>query len=325
MTYRAYFLNFDAPLHLSDHKPDSYETSESFLRSDTIIAAIMSAWAKKGHEEWIGDGNLPFTVSSAFPFYGKPDKPAVLFFPRPKMPFMVKDQEGLVAKDIKKVKWIDQNHFERMIHGQTIEMKGILHGEYLTGEDFSEDFMVRQVSERVTIPRDRSAEDSKPFYMERIYFQDGGLYFLAKGDDLDRIDNALDFLQYEGIGTDRNVGNGFFKYTSKDIQLSIPQNTQYSISIGLYCPLNKDALLEGFGENTAYDLVKRGGYITKEGYQSLEKNSVYMMVEGSIFKKSSTIDGHPNIDLTPYNLPEEMRPNHKIYRCGRTLFIPVKI
>jgi CRISPR type III-A-associated RAMP protein Csm4 len=325
MTYRAYFLNFDAPLHLSDHKPDSYETSESFLRSDTIVAALMAAWGKIGLKDWIGDGIMPFTVSSAFPFYQKGKMQPLLFFPRPKMPFKVQDQEGLVAKDVKKVKWIDQTHFERMINGKSIDMNNILHGDYMTGEDFFDDFMVKQVSERVTIPRDRSAEDSKPFYMERIYFQDGGLYFLAMGDHLDRINKALDFLQHEGIGTDRNVGHGFFTYTYKDIELSIPENTQYSMSIGLYCPVSKNVLQEDLGEKAAYDMVKRGGYITKEGYQTLEKNSVYMMTEGSVFQKSVSIDGHPNIDLTPTNIPESLRPPHRIFRCGRTLFIPVKI
>lgn len=52
-------------------------------------------------------------------------------------------------------------------------------------------------------------EDAKPFYMERIFFKDySGLYFIVHG-DTSIIENALDLLQTEGIGTDRNVGNGF--------------------------------------------------------------------------------------------------------------------
>ena len=185
--------------------------------------------------------------------------------------------------------------------------------------------MYRQVSERVTIPRDRSIEESRPFYMERIYFNDAGLYFLATGDHLDRINTALDLLQHEGIGTDRNVGNGFFTYTNQEIQLNVPQDTKYYMSLGLYCPDSKENLEQELDEKSAYDLIKRGGYITKEGYQTIEKYSIYMMAEGSILKTNKPIHGKPNIDLTPIDLHQNMRPNHPIYRCGRTIFIPVKV
>lgn len=325
MTYRVYFLRFTTPLHLSDHKPDSYESSEGVLRSDTIIAAIMATWAKQGNEEWIGDGDLPFTVSSAFPFYKQKDDNAILFFPRPKLPFNSLDYNNTISKDVKKVKWIEKSLFEDVIKGNNISLKSSLQGDYLSVHKVDSDFMYKQVSERVTIPRDRSSEDSRPFYMERIYFSDGGLYFLAHGDHLDRIDSALKLLQYEGIGTDRNVGNGFFEFTSSDISLEGIRNTEYSMALGLYCPENKEQLQNELDAKSAYELVKRGGYITKEGYQTLEKCSIYMMTEGSILKTNKPIHGKACIDLTPKDLPDDMRPNHPIYRCGRTIFIPVKV
>jgi CRISPR-associated protein Csm4 len=325
MTYTAYFLKFITPLHLSDYKPDSYETSESFLRSDTIIAAIMASWAKKGLEGWIGDGDLPFTVSSAFPFYQEKDKDIVMFLPRPKLPFNNEDEDGSISKELKKVKWIDKNLFESVISGKSFSIKSSLQGDFLSTSNVNANFMIRQVSERVTIPRDRSIEESRPFYMERIYFNDAGLYFLATGDHLDRINTALDLLQHEGIGTDRNVGNGFFTYTNQEIQLNVPQDTKYYMSLGLYCPDSKENLEQELDEKSAYDLIKRGGYITKEGYQTIEKYSIYMMAEGSILKTNKPIHGKPNIDLTPIDLHQNMRPNHPIYRCGRTIFIPVKV
>ncbi|MBK8818381.1 MAG: hypothetical protein IPN49_04560 [Saprospiraceae bacterium] len=161
--------------------------------------------------------------------------------------------------------------------------------------------------------------------MERIYFNHGGLYFLATGDYLERIDKALSLLQYEGIGTDRNVGNGFFEFTSTDITLDGARDSEYSMALGLYCPLNKEQLSSELDAKSAYELVKRGGYITKEGYQTIEKCSIYMMAEGSILKTNKPIHGKSSIDLTPKDLPQDMRPNHSIYRCGRTIFIPVKV
>ena len=104
--------------------------------------------------------------------------------------------------------------------------------------------------------------------------------------------------------------------------------TDYSTNLGLYCPMSKDKVAVEVGEdnlNTGYDLVKRGGWITSSSHQSIEKDSIYMFGEGSIFKKNELIDGQKNIDLSPKYLPPTMKPDHPIYRSGCSIFIPVKI
>jgi len=327
MTCQAYFLEFTTPLHIGDYKPDSYETTESFLRSDTIIAAIISAWAQIGKEEWIGDGNTPFTISSAFPYHKMGDE-EILFFPRPKMQLAMSDRDPTLSKAIKKVTWLDQNYFTKVIHGDDVssDLKGHMQGEFLTSATLPDDgFMYKQVSERVQIPRDRSLDNSEPFYMERIYFVDGGLYFLAAGDHLDRLDSALNFLKYEGFGTDRNVGNGFFEWNKKEINIEGYVDGEYAMALGLYCPESADNLKAEIDANVSYELIKRGGWVTTHGYQGIEKNSIYMMAEGSVLKKDAGISGKGNIDLKPTNLLKEMVPNHPVYRSGRTIFIPVKL
>ena len=327
MKLQAFFLKFETPLHLGDYKPESYESSESFLRSDTIVAAIISAWAQMGKDVWINDGNLPFSVSSGFPYYCK-DNQNYLFFPRPKLPFVLRDRDTKLSKAIKKIFWLDQSFFEKVILGHDISnsLETHIQGEFLSEMKLPEQgFMTKQVSERVKIPRERNEENqSEPFYMERLYFKDAGLYFLSQGDHLDRIERALNFLQYEGFGTDRNVGNGFFTFSSEEISLNFPEDNGYSISMGLYCPESKENVKNEIDEYASYDLIRRGGWITTPGYQSLEKNSIYMFTEGSVFHKQAGVSGKANIDLKP-NLPDTMLPNHGIYRCGKTLFIPVNI
>jgi CRISPR-associated protein Csm4 len=182
------------------------------------------------------------------------------------------------------------------------------------------DFIYKKVSERVKIPRDRAQEDSDPFYMERVYFNNAGLFFFVQGDHLDRLEAALHFLQFEGIGTDRNVGNGFFEFSYSDIELGIPQDSEYSSNLGLYYP-DKEKVKAEIDDKSAYELIKRGGWITTPGHMTKEKKSVYMFSEGSIFKKKEAIDGIGNIDLTP----EGIDIRHNIYRSGKSLFIPVKI
>ena len=327
MTYTAYFLKFTTPLHIGDHKPESYETTESYLRSDTIIAAIIATWAKMGHEDWIGDGNLPFTISSAFPFYMKKREDLEVqyhpLFPRIKRPFLLKDHDPTMSKALKKIVWMDLHYFNKTILGESFDefSKDHLQGDVLSKWEIPEDFMYKHISERVKIPRDRSEQDSEPFYMERIYFNDAGLYFLAEGDGLDKLENALNVLQHEGFGTDRNVGNGFFEWEKRSIDISIPENTAYSTNLGLYCPVDSDTIKNQIDDHATYDLVRRGGWITTTGFQTIEKKSIYMLNEGSVLKNREAICGYPNHNLKPDDYPVD----HNVYRCGRTIFIPVKI
>jgi CRISPR-associated protein Csm4 len=327
MNLQAYYLTFDGPLHLGDHKPDNYESSAVYLRSDTLHAAIIAAWAKMGEEQWIDESKTPFTLSSAFPFYIK-DKNITRFLPRVKLPFSISDRESGDAKKLKKIAWVDQDYFEKTIQNSPFDnnYRDHIQGEFITSTVLPDNgFIHKQLSERVTVPRNFKEKDSEPFHMERIYFDNGGLYFFAEGNELEKLDKALDLLRYEGFGTDRSIGNGFFTWCKSMVELSVPKDCNYATNIGLYCPISKDHIAAQLDEKSAFETVKRGGWITTEGHQSIEKNSIYMFAEGSIFNTQNLIDGLPYIDLTPYLLQQPMRPHHKIYRNGSSLFIPIKI
>ena len=152
-----------------------------------------------------------------------------------------------------------------------------------------------------------------------------GLACLAAGNELNKLNTALDFLKYEGFGTDRNVGNGFFEWKDCTIELNLPANAGHSTNLGLYCPKDKASVAAEIDEKSSYELIKRGGWITEAGYQTIEKESIYMFSEGSVFSKSIDIDGKGNIDLSPRNLPQDLKPSHPIYRSGKTIFVPVNV
>lgn len=321
-TYSAYLLHFTSPLHIGNYKPDSYDQTESFLRSDTIIAAVMSSWAKMGKKEYIGDGTTTFTVSSCFPFYGKKGEKYNFFFPRLKLSFNLKDRDAKLSKKLKKVTWLDQLFFEKQLRhaGITENLEESIQGEYMSVQKLPDSpFMYKQVSERVTVPRDQ--KDATPFHMERIYFNNGGLYFIAQGDGQENLETALNFLQFEGFGTDRSVGNGFFTWSKEQIHLEEPVS-YYSTNLGLYCP-EVNILKTEVDDHASFELIKRGGWITSEGYQTLEKNSIYMFTEGSVFKRNARVGGIDGIVLTPKESP--LKLDHEIFRSGKTIFIPVKV
>ncbi len=326
--FRIYKLHFTTPLHIGDER-DDYSISLKTLQSDAMYAALTSCLAKVGKEIPI-DGDLGFTISSLFPYYQKSetDNP-VYFFPKLLKQKLPADMTN--RKTIKKASWYDVVYFERLIAGETLFENGhdVQHikGDFLTGSNIESDFMSSQVSQRVTISRNLS-EDAKPFYMDRIYFKENsGLFFIAEG-DTKLLDGALEVLKDEGIGTDRNIGNGFFTFKPDEIEINLP-DSEYVSNLSMFCPETEKQLKEMLSdENVAYDFAKRGGWITNSPHNTIRKNTIHMFMPASVFKLSNNqkavkIRGKI-VDLKP-DLEFEPKIEHPIWRSGKSLFIPVKI
>lgn len=328
--FTIYKLHFTAPLHIGDAR-DDYSVSLKTISSDTIYAALTSCLAKLG-KKIPDNGDLGCVVSSLFPFYQK-DKEAnaILFFPKPLKQTLPKLDDLTKAKSVKKVSWLDKSYFEKVINGEQLfaDEKDVdkVKGDFLTIEkEFDKDFISSQVFPRVNVSRDGS-EDAEPFYMDRIFFKDySGLYFIVDG-DTSLIKPALDLLQTEGIGTDRNVGNGFFEYEEKDVELNLPDKADFALALSNYIPNDKEELADLIdNDNVAYDFVRRGGWITTPPHNTIRKNAVYAFSASSVFKKemSGVCELGKIVDLSP-TLDFEPKVNHPIWRCGKALFIPIKL
>lgn len=329
-TFNIYKLHFTSPLHLGDAR-DDYGVSLKSIASDTMYAALISCLAKLG-EEIPKDGDLGCTISSLFPFYqkDKADGNAVLFFPKPLKQTLPKSKKAVEErKKIKKVAWLDASYFTKILRGeqlfneQTIDGNTI-QGEFMTDAPIDKDFISSQVSPRVTVSRDFS-EDAKPFYMDRVAFKGySGLFFIADG-DVSLLEKALNLLQYEGIGTDRNVGNGYFEYSKDSIEIDMPDAADFAMSLSSFVPESKEQLKEMLNsDDVAYDFQRRGGWITTPPHNTLRKNVIYAFSVASVFKhqcnKVETF-GRVGIDLKP-NLH---MVDHSIWRCGRAIFLPIKV
>ncbi|MBZ5857563.1 type III-A CRISPR-associated RAMP protein Csm4 [Flavihumibacter profundi] len=337
LKFSCFRLLFHTPLHIGNERSD-YASGSAFLSNDALMAAIYFAWARLGHPEWI-PGNtteaIPFAISSLFPFAGSEKQKTVYFFPRP----LVKvDQEGnplstSLRKRIKKVKWVDLSILEGLLNQQP----GDVIDEHLNGQFQSACPMgQKQILTSQVVPRSRVSrtgeEDTAIFYTERFFFRaDSGLFFLFHSSELiwkDRIQAALNLLAEEGLGTDRNVGNGKFSWDKQEnFTVKVPESTAYQVNLGLYCPENAGELsLALEGPSVGYDWVKRGGWLS-EPYGTLRKRSIYMIREGSCLAIKS------NDAYTPVILGKQVdvRPNevhppvgHPVWRNGRTLFLPCK-
>lgn len=324
--FKAYRLYFHTPLHIGDMRPDDYSNCQGYIHSDTLHAALIATWAKIGTQIPV-DGKYGFHLSSMFPFFEDESGKTHYFFPRPLAEFPIKeDQRVEAAKPLKKVQWLDQFHFENLLSGKTLDSLGDdLQGNYCCRVKLEKPVFTRQMSQRVTIPRERTDKnDPKPFYMERLLFRErAGLYFLFKGDDETAVllEKALNLLQYEGIGTDRTIGNGLFTYGSDLLSIQVPDNAAYATNISLFCPENREELRGVMDENARFEIVKRGGWITTPGYQSIRKQPVYMFREGGVWRTRTGAAGAQAIDLRPGSYPVD----HPVWRNGSGIFLPIKI
>ena len=336
-TFKIFKLHFTAPLHISDQH-DDLGNSQKIIQSDTLYAALMSCLAKNG-EELPEDGELGFTVSSLFPYFQKDkDSSPVYFLPIPMQSRQADLADVTKAKMVKKVQWIDSNLYSSALSGESLfdgtdSYIPYIQGNYLTTYELPEDingskeFVRSEVSQRVTLMSRTGEEDAKPFYVDKILFRyDAGLYFIAEG-DTSLLEKALHLLSLEGIGTDRNVGYGFFEYTADSLSIDLPKEANHQLSLSLLIPESKEQLeMLLNSECVAYDFVRRGGWITTYPYMTLRKNAIYGFVPGSVFRKdegeSATVIGKI-VDLKPETVDVEI--THHVWRNGKAIMLPIKL
>lgn len=323
-------LHFTSPLHIGNNRSD-YSVSLKTIASDTMYAAMTAALAKVGNEI-SGNGDLGCEISSLFPFYQKDKTHAhVLFFPKPLKQQLPKISDFSKAKGVKKVQWLDETYFNKALNGVNIVASdddvSNIKGAFLSAKEtvFDEKFIKSLVSERVMVESRTYDKDAMPFFMDRVEFGDySGLYFIVKGDAA-LVKKALNVLSVEGIGTDRTIGNGFFEWEESTVQLNIPDNSDCALSLSSYIPCDKNELDEMLtdGQKVAYEIQRRGGWITEHVNSKIRKNVIYLFETGSVFSRHIE-------DIQQYGKMVDLRPDvetvkHPVWRNGKAIMIPIKI
>ena len=331
-TFDIIKLSFTGPLHLSKGKND-YDSSEVMVHSDTLKSALFSCAIQLFGEEDIDRGFLDaFQVSSTFPYVGEQ-----LFFPKPlKDLYLFEDVNDDNLKAVKKIAYLSQGAFEKVINGAKLKYKqsGTKNKSafYADGDAVPESLFQSSVAQRVSLLRfQEDSSKNRLFYMDKLYFKKGaGLYFILDIKEESyrhKIESALKLLKDNGLGTDRNIGQGQFKSTKESLTLNIPDTATECLSLSLFCPLNESNLPSITG--SSYKLKKRGGWISSpsnDSHAGLRKRSVYMFEEGSVFPAKKGADWKGAIvDLKPGKLPPEIKLQHSIWRDGTPFFIPVNL
>lgn len=336
-TYKRYKLHFTSPLHIADRHEDE-SISLKTIQSDTIYAALMACLAKTGVS--IPDnGDLGFTVSSLFPYYQRNnDESPVYFLPMPLQARLTELKDVSMAKKVKRIQWVDADLYAKILSGESLfdkcdEYYPYIQETYLTKQALHEDangskeFVKSEVSQRVTLKSRTGEEDAKPYYVDKVIFKyDSGLYFFATG-ETDILEKALSILSKEGLGTDRNVGFGFFDYAVDTVTLDFPDDANHQVALSMLIPESSKQLTDLLNsDNVAYDFARRGGWITSPPFNTIRKNAIYAFMPGSVFymnpNQSSSIIGKI-VDLKPEI--GELTPDHPIWRNGKAIMLPIKL
>lgn len=324
MSLHIFQLHFTTSLHISNIKAD-YGKSEQILHSDSLVAAVMQAWAVLGRSEWISS-NPGFATSSLFPFTSVDGNP-VYFFPKPylRLNSRIDASEVNRAKKEKKVQYLDQHYFLKAIRQDPVETEDShYNGSFMTVHSIEERFITSKLRIRIRKPRNDHG-DAEPFYMEEIRFKkDSGLWGMVYFDDdvvKERFNIAMNYLQDAGIGTDRNVGNGQFQFKwDTNTKFNFGNHMgDYGVNLSLFCPESYEQLESMLDTNARYDVIKRGGWIS-EPYNTYRKRSVWMFKEGSVFRlatNTSVLGSVVNVK------PGIIREDRAVWRSGKAIFLPV--
>ncbi|POZ50608.1 type III-A CRISPR-associated RAMP protein Csm4 [Methylovulum psychrotolerans] len=320
----CYRLHFTAPFHIDSRGDAFHERSETFIHSDTLSAALLSAWALLEPDRVAERAEQPpFSLSSAFPFYKDHYGQYHYFLPRALNTQAVQlPKERLQdAKKIKKLQWLEVALWRKTFTAEWLTGKTPLPDIKQGCLAFAKQTHLRALwaeEERPRLAIDRLTNatlDGQLFHLSRIWFdQDGGLYFLAKPfakpAEQAAFEAALSLLGDSGIGADRSNGNGFFKWEhGQNPGLRLAKADDRAVALSLISPdIDKDCRPDWL-EKSAYKLVSRGGWIGQSG---LRKKRLRMFAEGSVFKRP--LQGQV-VDITPENAP------NKVCRDGRGFFV----
>ncbi len=334
----AYRLTFTSPLHIDQRGTGKFETVDSYIQSDLLSAAILSAWAEmEPHHKEERFENPPFRLSSAFPYFGD-----LYFLPRPmgSRSLSLSKEQLSENKKLKKTQWLEKTLWEKVAtHAENLtktdELIFLTNGlavaktklqqtlEHLHQIDnnyremieglvlWKQEILTRLAMNRFT----GSSAEGQLYDFARIWFaQQAGLYFLARFDNpqlhQSHFEAALSWLGDTGIGSDRSSGNGLFKWEKKDYHFDSQLDLKKAIALSVVIPDPIVDIQEGWLTEATYDFMRRRGWVAGTTWR---KDGIRMFKEGSEFNRP--LQGRV-VKLGTH--PQYFYP---IYRDGRGFFV----
>jgi len=326
-----YHLNLHGALHLGDFVGVNREKVLEWIPSDSLFAALVDTWAQhcadvQARLDAFHNGDPPFRLTSAFPRAAD-----VRFYPAPPvLPQTGKAFIGDSRKKAKKIRWLSQGVFDAL--ASSVDPGGaILQGgsvwltdgersnlEQAIGLDVDGQLTLwaGQTVPHVTVDRLNSA--SNLFYTGRVIFaKNCGLWFAVRGETA-WIDEAMNHLQYSGLGGLRSTGHGAFTFEPDKADLPETE-TGYGLLLSRYTPADvteTGSVLQA--GKSLYQLVTVGGWYKDATGHPWRRRSVRMVAEGALLP--ATARG-TFINVRPQDPAIKTGPQ-AVYRYGLAFLVP---
>lgn len=316
---RVFDLTPRGPLHVGEWIGVDRESALEHIPSDTLFAALVVAWARRGDDisamlREVQSAESEFCLTSVFPRAG-----SVRFFPRP---LIARASLTLSPKTWRRVRWVSRGIWDGLCGAGNVPEGGhFLHdgqiwlttAEYATVSPFlgSDDARLWQT---VTVPHvtiDRARNAGNLFHSGQTVFASGcGMWFAAKGAAslLTHVTEGLALLADTGLGGLRSTGHGGFVVDSAH-DTADPVAYSTGVLLSRYAPDGADELRRSLLEpGCAYALVRVGGWCQDDTGKAWRRRTVRMVKEGSV------------IGLPAHGRLVDVRPtvmNRPVIRFGR--------
>lgn len=334
--FKAVCIKPTSPSHFGE-KGIGIENVTPCPHSDTIFSAICSAYLQLFGVEELQKmlaqfrENPPFLISSAFPYYDG-DEAKIYFFPKPLVPALL-EEEILPIKELKELSLLSESAFKTFILGGVESLLTKLkNGELeirdklMLNKDESRTLKVDRLYEVYLRPRNRLRRldvYSQLYYVGATRYLNSGMFFLIDlkcQETLHQIIPCLNLLSDEGLGGQRTIGYGRFKYEIRTFSLKDAEDADAFLTLSLYHPTSGevDAFLKA-SKKWYFKCITRTGYLQSPLIGSPRlKPPLRMILEGSIIPKiEEKIFGD-----FPLVLDE---PQHPVYKYGYAFPIGVKV
>jgi CRISPR-associated protein Csm4 len=317
---RTVTIRLRSSIHLGEREGWLEDTSALPL-ADTLFSAFCNGYrllyggqALTQFLNMFSTENIPVRISSAFPEWD-----GFRYFPIPL-------NQTSAEKELKKICWVEQNGFERLLKGERLEdvitnsQASCLPLRFIDESDVKKPSMPWDIQEVPRIGLDRTHNDpgDSYFYFGQTWFRPGAsFFFLADvGNDIhwEHFKAVWRVLADEGIGGDRSVGNGLYHEPSfGSLNLSVPDYADGCLLLSLFYPLQSE---QDVFTNAYYEFIERKGYLYSPLAQGLRRQGVRLFKTGSVLSTPKPLAGML-VPVTP-----GIFSDHEVYRYGIAMTVP---
>jgi CRISPR-associated protein Csm4 len=333
--------------HFGQHGLGQEETLLT-MPSDSLFAALVARLAVRQGKEAVErfmapflDDNPPFVLTSTFPFAGE-----VRFFPVPAKLFGAGEGEQVHSKDLKKVKFISEGVFRKVLEGKSLS------GLYPEAEKLQKKQVLVVKEERTSLPKgmleregpiwsverrprvtvDRKKQTSSIYFTGRVAYAKGcGLWFgvrwLKEDATLKELfTSLLKDLGEVGLGAERSTGFGVCQIEPGE-KLELPEACAETcdlwISLSRYLPC-QDEMAALQHSQAVFVLRNVGGWVDSPLRRGQRRRAVNLLTEGSVFGELKRAVPGQVVDVRP-RYPTNHDPlGHAVYRYGLAFAVGIK-